>query len=148
MLFSFVFQRLQPRCEQFVRRREHEAALEVELNPQFLHHCKQEVYRLCGKKSPEEVIDCMKMNIPKVKGHECISVSTEKKFLLVFKSINSDTVKLYNRYFVNRSRWLLSFLLKTQIYCMTLMVTLAVLFLGGIMFGRVTKRVLREAKNS
>ena len=59
-----------------MRRREHEAAIEMELNPQFLLHCKTEVYRLCGDKSPEQVIDCMKINIPRIKGHECTAVSS------------------------------------------------------------------------
>lgn len=38
-----LFQKLKSDCEQFVRRREEEAAMEVNLNPQFLKSCREEV---------------------------------------------------------------------------------------------------------
>ena len=67
-----------------MRRREHEAAIELELNPQFVHHCRDEMYRLCSGKAPEEMIDCMKTHIPQIKGNECKEVSL-RSFLVLSK---------------------------------------------------------------
>ncbi|XP_066933880.1 Golgi apparatus protein 1-like isoform X5 [Clytia hemisphaerica] len=193
--------RLQPSCEQYVRRREHEAALELELNPQFLEHCRDEVFRLCGKTPPEEVIDCMKMNIPKIKGTQCVEevrklIAEGIEDVHVDPFLEETCARDINRYCkdlpkksgnvvyclidVHKAKNLHldpdcdNFIAKRiQLYkdanvnfdsvssvmvaiaesphrnyiYMTIMIFLAVLFLGGTLFGRVTKRALAEQKN-
>jgi len=196
--------RLQVRCEQYVRRREREAALELDLNPQFLEKCREEVEYLCPAQSPEDIIDCMKMNIPKIKSKGCVEevrklinegiedvhvdpfleeacardinsyckdlpkksgnvvfclIDVHKAKNLHLKSecdnFIAKRIQLYSDAQVNFAQFdgvsavmgaIAESPHRNYIY-MTIMVFLAVLFLGGIMFGRVTKRALREQKN-
>ncbi|XP_057291039.1 Golgi apparatus protein 1-like isoform X2 [Hydractinia symbiolongicarpus] len=196
--------KLKSDCEQFVRRREEEAAMEVNLNPLFLKSCREEVDRLCGGLSHDDVIDCMKLNLPQIRSKEC--VGEVRKLIVegiedvhvdphlqeqcardirtfcsdmprksgnvvlclidVHKAKNlhlkpgcenflSKRMQLYNAAEVDLAGFdSISAVIqavhqspnRNNIY-MTLMVILTILFVGGIIFGRFTKRVRAEVKN-
>ena len=63
-------------CENFVRRREAEAAMDLELNPQVFQHCHDEMNRVCKDVQPDEMIDCLKANMADIKSKACQAVST------------------------------------------------------------------------
>lgn len=197
-------QKIAPDCENFIRRREAEAAIELDLNPQILQHCSDEMDRVCPKASPEEIVDCLKSNIPKIQSKACV-VELRKLIVEGIEDVHVDPhleekcsrdirtycqgmpkksgnvvlclidvhkaknlhlqgdcdnfltkrLSLYNAAKVNPSAFdSITNVLeavsaspnRNSIY-ITVMMILGVLFLGGILFGRVTKRARAEMKN-
>jgi len=197
-------QKIAPDCENFIRRREAEAAIELDLNPQILQHCSAEMDRVCPKSTHEEMVDCLKSNIPNIKSKACVAEvrklivegiedvhvdpHLEEKcsrdirtycqgmpkksgnvvlcLIDVHKATNlhlqaecdnflTKRLSLYNAAKVNPATFdsITNVLQavsaspnRNSIY-ITVMLILGVLFLGGILFGRVTKQSHAEMKN-
>jgi len=191
-------------CENYVRRREAEAAQELNLNPQFLMQCRDEVDKVCSDVDDDKIIECMKMNIAKIKSKGCVEEvrklivegiedvhvdphleeqcardmrtfcnAMPKKsgnvvlcLIDVHKAKNlhlepncenflTKRLSIYNSANVDLASFdSISAVMdavnmspnRNYIY-MTVLLVLTILFLGGILFGRLTKKIRAEIKN-
>lgn len=196
--------KINQQCEDFIRRREAEAAMDLDLNPQVAQHCQDEMARVCPDVNPDDMLDCLKDNVPKIMSKAC--VEEVKKLIVegiedvhvdphlettcsrdirtfcqdlpkksgnvvlclidVHKAKNlhlqsecdnflTKRLSLYNAAKVNPATFdsiqnvmasIQASPNRNSVY-VTVMLILGVLFLGGLMFGRVTKRAHVDMKN-
>merc|ERR1719354_463119 len=196
--------KISQQCENFIRRREAEAAMDLDLNPQIAQHCQDEMLKVCPDTDPEDMLDCLKENVPKIMSKACKeeikklivegiedvhvdphlettcsrdihtfcqdmprkSGKVETQLVLQKCLLNlhlqpecdnfiTKRLSLYNAAQVNPATFdsiqtvleaIQASPNRNSVY-ITVMLILGVLFLGGLMFGRVTKRAHVDMKN-
>ncbi|EMP29815.1 Golgi apparatus protein 1, partial [Chelonia mydas] len=129
---KYADQRLSPDCEDQIRVIIQESALDYRLDPQLQMHCSDEISRLCAEEAAAQeqtgqVEECLKVNLLKIKPEMCKKVAPAEGFSDLAMQVMTSPSKNY----------ILS----------VITVGICVLFLIGLLCGRITKRVTRELKD-
>ncbi|KAL7978740.1 hypothetical protein Chor_013229 [Crotalus horridus] len=173
---KYADQRLSSDCEDQIRVIIEESALDYRLDPQLQMHCSEEIFALCAEEAAAQeqtgqVEECLKVNLLKIKAEMCkkeVLNMLKEKMSCLMEALEDKRVRLQPecKKRLNDRIEMWSFAAKvapaegfsdlamqvvtspSKNYILSVISAgICVLFLIGLMCGRITKRVTRELKD-